>query len=313
MHAAVVETILRILEKAGFRVTDLVETKPRCFDVVARKDEIVMLIKVLYNVDSLKAEMAAEMKLVAKLLKASPIVVGERFKFDYLERGVVYSRYGLPVINTATFYDFVMESIPPMVYSAPGGYYVKLDSERIKEARERLGISLGELAKHLGVSRRAVKKYEEGIDTSVENAMKLEEFLGVYVIKAIDLLNFVDEKVEPKDVELKNSEAEIVEQLRCIGVKVYPIKHAPFDVVSKTSDEAVLTGVKQVREIEKRAAIIGKVSEVVSTKAAYIVEKEVKKEVSSVVFLMKEELECVSSPKDFITLLNEKRLTERNI
>ena len=313
MHAAVVETILRILEKAGFRVTDLVETKPRCFDIVARKDDIIMLIKVLYNVDSLKAEMAAEMKLVAKLLKASPIVVGERFKFDYLERGIVYSRYGLPVINTATFYDFVIEGVPPMVYSAPGGYYVKLDSERIKEARERLGISLGELAKRLGVSRRAVKKYEEGIDTSVENAIKLEEFLGVYVIKAIDLLNFVDEKVEPADVELKNSEAEIVEQLRCIGVKVYPIKHAPFDVVSQTGDEAVLTGVRQVREIEKRAAIIGKVSEVMSTKAAYIVEKEVKKEVSSVVFLMKEELECVSSPKDFITLLNEKRLTERDI
>ncbi|AEA47573.1 transcriptional regulator [Archaeoglobus veneficus] len=314
MHAAVVESILRILDKAGFRVTDLVETKPRCFDIVARKDEIVMLIKVLYNVDSLKAEMAEEMKLVAKLLKASPVVVGERFKFDYLERGVVYNRYGLPVINTATFYDFVVEGIPPMVYSAPGGYYVRLDSERIREARQRLGISIGELAKMLGVSRRAIKKYEEGVDTSVENAVKLEEFLGEYVIKAIDILNFVKDDVEPKeDVELRNGEAEIVEQLRCIGVNVYPIKHAPFDVVSKTGDEAVLTGVKQVREIERRAAIIGKVSEVLSTKAAYIVEKEVKKGISSVVFLMKEELACVSSPKDFITLLNEKKSTERNI
>ena len=313
MHIAVVDSVLKILEKAGFRVTDLVETKPRCFDIVARKGDTILLIKALYNIDSLKPEMAGEMKTVAKLLKASPIVVGEKFKLDYLERGVVYNRYGLPVINTATFYDFIVEELPPMVYSAPGGYYVRLDSEKIREARERLGISLGEMAKMLGVSRRAVKKYEEGIDTSVENALKLEELLGTYVIKAIDILNFVKEEIEEREVKLSNGEAEIVEQLKCIGVKVYPIRNAPFDIVSEMEGEAVLTGVKQVREIERRASVLGRISEVLSTRAAYIMEKKVRKDVRSVVFLMKEELECVSSPKDFISLLNEKRSTEKNI
>jgi putative transcriptional regulator len=315
MHATVVESVIRILEKVEFKVTDLVETKPRCFDIVAKSGEIVLLIKTLYNIDSLKSEMAEEMRTVAKLLKASPIVIGERFKLDYLERGVVYSRYGLPVVNTATFYDFIVEGLPPMIYSAPGGYYVRLDSERIREARERLGISLGDIAKILGISRRSVKKYEEGVDTSVENALKLEEVLGTYVIKAVDVLRFAKEKLkESRDIGLSMGEAEILEQLRCIGVKVYPIKHAPFDVVSKTdSEETVLTGVKQVREIEKRASILGKVSDVLSTKAAYIVNKTIRKDIDSVVFLMKEELQCVNSPKDFMALLNEKKTTDNNI
>ncbi len=304
---AIVDAVVKILKKAGFVVTDLVETKPRCFDIVARKGDTVLLLKVLYNIDSLKPEMAEEMKIVAKLLKASPIVVGEKFKFDYLERGVVYNRHGLPVINTATFYDFVVEGIAPMVYSAPGGYYVKLDNEKIKEMREKLGISLGEMAKLLGVSRRTVKKYEEGIDTTVETALKIEEVLGTYVIKAIDILNFVkDEDIEEKEPSFSGEEAEIIEQLRVIGVKVYPIKHAPFDVVSKADDEKILTGVKQVREIDKRASILGRISEVLSTKAAYIVERKVKADVNSVVFVMKEELECVSSAKDFVSLLHEK-------
>ena len=108
MQAVLVQSIVKILKKAGFTLTDIVETKPRCFDIVARRDKIVLLIKVLYNIDSLKVEMAEEMKMIAKLLNASPIVVGERFKFDYLERGGVYNRYGLPVINTATFYDFIV-------------------------------------------------------------------------------------------------------------------------------------------------------------------------------------------------------------
>ncbi len=308
---AIVDAVVKILKKAGFVVTDLVETKPRCFDIVARKGDIILLLKVLYNIDSLKPEMAKEMKIVAKLLKVSPIVVGERFKFDYLERGVVYNRHGLPVINTATFYDFIVEGIAPMVYSAPGGYYVKLDSEKIREMRERLGISLGEMAKLLGVSRRTVKKYEEGIDTTVETALKIEEILGTYVIKAIDILNFVKdedikEEEEEKEPSFSGEEAEIVEQLKYIGIKVYPIKHAPFDIVSKADDEKILTGVRQVREIDKRASILGRISEVLSTKAAYIVERKVKTDVSSVVFVMKEELECVSSAKDFVSLLYEK-------
>ncbi len=311
---AIVDAVVKILKKAGFVVTDLVETKPRCFDIVARKDNTVLLLKVLYNIDSLKPEMAEEMKIVAKLLKASPIVIGEKFKFDYLERGVVYNRHGLPVINTATFYDFIVEGIAPMVYSAPGGYYVKLDNEKIREMREKLGISLGEMAKLLGVSRRTVKKYEEGIDTTVETALKIEEILGTYVIKAIDILNFVKDDVveEEKVPNFSGEEAEIIEQLRVIGVKVYPIKHAPFDVVSKADDERILTGVKQVREIDKRASILGRISEVLSTKAAYIVEKKIKADVNSVVFVMKEELECVSSAKDFVSLLHEKLTSAKN-
>jgi len=320
MQTGVLHSVLRILSKAGYVVTDLVETKPRCFDIVAKKEDNVFLIKILYNVDSLKGEMAEEMKKVAKLLNATPLVVGEKFKFDFLERGVVYNRYSLPVINTASFYDFVIENIPPMVYSAPGGYYVKLDSERIRLAREELGISLGEMAKYLGVSRRAVKKYEEGIDTSVDNALKLEDLLGTYIIKAIDLKNFVKETKEfeenPEKFQLSEKEAEIIEQLRVLGIKVYPIKHAPFDVVTKPDEkesDTVLTGLKQVREIEKRARVLGKISEVLSTKAAYIVEKKVNQCSDVVVFLMREDLDCIVSAKDFISFLNEKRLTEKDI
>ena len=250
--------------------------------------------------------MAEEIKKLAKLLGASPIVIGERFKFDFLERGVVYSRYGLPVINLATFYDFIVENIPPYIYSAPGGYYVKLDNEKIREVRERLGISLGDMAKMLGVSRRTVKKYEEGIDASISTAAKIEDILGTYVIKAIDLMNFVECNIDDKDEKIEGEEGEIIEQLKIIGVTVHPVRHAPFDAISEAEDNQILTGVKQVREIEKRAKILGRISETLSTRAAYIIDKDFKKEISSVIFVRRDELECISSPKDFISLLNEK-------
>ncbi len=303
---AVVESVLRILSKAGYVVTDLVETKPRCFDIVARKGDIILLLKVLYNVDSLKQEMAKEMKIIAKLLKASPIVIGEKFKNDYLERGVVYNRHGLPVINTATFYDFIVDGVYPIVYSAPGGYYVKIDGDRLREIREKLGLSIGELANMLGVSRRTVKKYEENIDTSVETALKLEEIFGSEIIRAIDLLNFVRGEDYNIECNFAGKEKEIVRHLECIGVRIYPIKHAPFDMVSQAENENILTGVKQVKEIDRRASILGRISKVLETKAVYIIDKKVKSNINSVAFVMRDELQCLSSAKDFISLLKEK-------
>ena len=65
-----------------------------------------------------------------------------------------------------------------------------------------------------------------------------------------------------------------------------------------------------MREIEKRALVLGKVSNTLSAKAAYIVEKSINRDVGSVVFLMKEELECVSSARDFISLINERKKLE---
>ncbi len=305
MQIAIVKSVLKILSKAGYIVTDLIETKPRCFDIVARKNDTILLLKILYNIESLKPEMAREMKVIAKLLKASPIVIGEKYKNDYLDRGVVYNRHGLPVINTATFYDFVVEGIYPFIYSSPGGYFVKIDSVKFREMREKLGYSLGDLANLLGVSRRSVKKYEEDADASIETALKIEEVFGS-VFKSIDILNFVEDEEIDLRCDFVGREREILEKLECIGVRVYPIRLAPFDIVSQAEDEKILTGVKQVREIDRRANILGRISKVLSTKAVYIVDKEVRVDVNSVTFVMRDELECVSSPRDFLSLLREK-------
>uniref|UniRef100_A0A7C3MBS6 Putative HTH-type transcriptional regulatory protein ENW66_01685 n=1 Tax=Archaeoglobus fulgidus TaxID=2234 RepID=A0A7C3MBS6_ARCFL len=303
MQTLLMRNVVKLLRKEGYSLLELVETKPRCFDIIAKKGEQILLIKVLYNVDSLKMETAEEMRKIAKLLNATALVIGERFKFDFLERRVVYTRYNLPVINLATFYDYLRGELP-YIYSAPGGYYVKLDAEKLRKIREARGITIGDAARMLGVSKRMVKNYEEGADASVDIAVKIEEVFGD-VVKKIDFSEFFSEKGE--EIESEEEEDEVVGKLREIGIAIYTVKHTPFDAISKFEEREVLMGLKQVREIERRAQLIGKVSEIVNANAAYITEKELKKRVSSVVFVLKEELESLDSPEDFISLINEKR------
>jgi putative transcriptional regulator len=303
MQTLLMSNVVKLLRKEGYSLLELVETKPRCFDIIAKKGEQILLIKVLYNVDSLKMETPEEMRKIAKLLNATALVIGERFKFDFLERRVVYTRYNLPVINLATFYDYLRGELP-YIYSAPGGYYVKLDAEKLRKIREAMGITIGDAARMLGVSKRMVKNYEEGADASVDIAMKIEEVFGD-VVKKIDFSEFFSEKDE--EIKSEEEEDEVVGKLREIGIAIYTVKHTPFDAISKFEEREVLMGLKQVREIERRAQLIGKVSEIVNANAAYITEKELKKKVSSVVFVLKEELESLDSPEDFISLINEKR------
>ncbi|MEM4280203.1 MAG: transcriptional regulator [Archaeoglobaceae archaeon] len=300
MQSLLMSNVIKLLRKEGYELLELVDTKPRCFDIIAKKNKKILLLKVLYNVDSLKPEIAEEMKKLAKILNAIAIVIGERFKTDFLERRVVYTRYNLPVINLATFYDYLRGELP-YIYSAPGGYYVKIDAEKMRKAREALRISIGETARKLGVSKRTVMNYEEGSDASVDVAIKIEELFG-NVIKKIDFREFV----ENEKIEECEEENEIVCKLREIGISVYTVKHTPFDAVSRVENRDILMGLKQIREIEKRAMLIGKVSQIVCADAAYITEREMKKKIESVVFVHKEELESVASPNDFISLIDEK-------
>lgn len=314
------EKIYLILEKSGFSISQFCLVKPRCFDLVARKEDVTLLLKAFHNIDALKYSSAREMKLIARLLEANPLVVGEKSRENRLERGVVYSRHNIPIVNLATFYDFFVRGIYPMVYSAPGGYYVSLHGELMREVRKQRNLSLGELAKMVGVSRRTIKKYEEGMDATVETALRLEEVLETYLIRTINMLSFRGEdSIEASEEDLSvldEKEKEVAESLMDIGFDVYPTLAAPFDAISvgESFESTILTGLKDnPRTIERRARIIGSISKVTEKKAAYIVDEPVENEVGGTIFIKKEYLSSLSSPKDLISFLDEILSTENNI
>src|SRR3989442_8668968 len=115
------------------------------------------MVKVLLNVDSFSKQGAEELRMIATTLNGAPLLIGERSGAGSLEDGVIYARSGVPILSRQTFIDFFEEGVPPFIFSAPGGLYVKLDGEALRRARDAKQISLGALAEVAGVSRRAVR------------------------------------------------------------------------------------------------------------------------------------------------------------
>jgi putative transcriptional regulator len=272
-----INTTRAILAKAGFDVSSALNLRSICFDIVARKDERLLIIKVLSNIDALSRDSAEEMKVLAEALHASPMLVGETSSSGPLETGTVYTRFKIPITSNETLADHLLEEVPPFIFAAPGGLYVRLDRDVLKEARESKGISLGTLAETAGVSRRTIQMYESGMGAMIDAAIRLEEFLCVPVIAPLDPFEYKGEK-KPEDCEVHDGErtaSNALNRLLDIGFAITPVSKSPFDAITRGSRTVILTGLglEEGRLIQK-AMVASEISRIAGRHSLIIVDKK---------------------------------------
>ncbi|HMB46210.1 MAG TPA: transcriptional regulator [Candidatus Methanoperedens sp.] len=303
-----------ILSKAGFIISERCDIRPRSFDIAVRRDNLLLLIKVISNIDGLNEETTREMQFLSKQLHGYPIVIGEKTRDHSLETGVVYFRYGVPAFDIRTMQDYFVEDLPPLIYAEHGGLYVNIEGNILKEERIKKNISLGALASMLGVSRRTISKYEEGeMAASVDVAVKLEEVMDRGFTVSVNLF----EKLHRDDAQKTETVPEhsnVFSILQDMGFNVMPISQAPFDAVSqsfnrKDEDATILTGVAQYsRTMVKKAHLMSSISEVAQTQSLLIIQGAGKtKNIEGTVIIDNKELEKFNDKDDFIELLQERR------
>lgn len=286
----------------------------RCigFDIVARRDATLLVVKVLTNVDSFSRKSAREMGLVCSTLEAAPILVGLRSGGGKLEGGVIYSRFGIPILSKETFEDFFLEGVPPFVFSAPGGLYVRLDDEVLRRVREERGVSLGMLAETAGVSRRAIQMYQEGMGATIDTAMRLEAFLGEPVVAPANPLEPAERL--PADTpnieeEMEAFEESVVRWLRGLGYRVTRTCRSPFDAITHDSETVLLTGLETAgRDLLMKARAVSNISRVVEREGVMFVERNrVKVNVEGTPLISREELRKAKRRGEILELISERK------
>jgi len=317
-----IHQIVDVLKQAGFVVSKRCNIRPRSFDLAARKGETLLFCKVLYNIDGLNEETAREMRDLARCLGGSALLVGAKTRDQLLEDSVVYMRYDIPAVNVQTLYDYFVENVPPLVSASPGGLYVSIDGDVLKEARQRTAMSLGSLASQLGVSRRTISKYEDGgMDASIDIVLQLEELLDVALARSIDLLQCFEKhkgmieipaEAEPK-VEKHTPDDGILDMLHALGYQVMSTSQAPFKAISKDTSDTLLTGISSYSTaMIKRADLMSSISCVTMTKSVFIINGETKSQnVENTVLIEKRELDKLSGRDELSELIDER--TKRHI
>jgi len=257
--------ILRILHKAGFTVSEV--DSDYCLEIVAKKGNVKLLIKTLENVDNERKASAEDLRSLAATFSASPLIIGSRVQKGVIEEGALYERFGVNVISPRTFMDAALRGKFPPVYSKRGGLYFRIDGEVLRSLRKERGMSLGDLANKIGVSRKAVYDYENAqMGATLKTAARMEEVLDAGVTMDINIFDWRCDE-EPPDKSPAGAVAQqLHNKLKKIGCKAIGFNYAPIDVhvrnvgVSFLADEGRLGERALDRKVED-ALEVGKVLE----------------------------------------------------
>jgi putative transcriptional regulator len=296
------QMVVSVLLMAGFRVSERFSMRPRSFDLIAGSREILLIIKVVSHIDSVSEETARDLDHISRYLKGSPLIIGERARDAELERGAVYLRYGIYAISVATLYDAFVEKVPPLVYASPGGLYVTMNGEALREEREKRNLSLGDLGTRLGVSRRTISKYESGMGTTLDIALKIEEIFDAAMVRSIDLLthtsHFPAETEKKEDVPMNFLER--------MGMKLHAMHRAPFQALIEFSDHTILTGYGTTHKVVRRAALIGNISQVTGTHALCVLTDYSKqKKIGTTLVVGEERLQSLADGEELIEMIDK--------
>ena len=93
-------------------------------------------------------------------------------------------------ITEKTFQNIVLREVHPLIQASPGGYFVEIDGLAIRQRRQQLEMSTGELAEKICISRRTLYGYEQGMaKSSVETAYNLMRTLEIPVAKPVNVFH----------------------------------------------------------------------------------------------------------------------------
>ena len=332
-----IERIRTLLESAGFYVTDAHHVRPTSFDLLARRDSLLLIVKVLKNIDALDPTEASRLLELGRLFPASPLVIGQTSGATELEPGVVYGRHGIPIVVEESLHDYLLEGLPPFLFSSPGGIFARVDGARLRELRLSRSLSLGALASAAGVSRRTIQLYEEGAGAEVAVIERLESFLGETVALALELFRpngesprrgggsaedrkdaggrAEKESAPPRPTELPRTgdamRDSVFRQLDGMGWEVVVTVRCPFDAFtrseSRREEEILLTSVGSVRTAQHRAELLLQLARTAEGHALFVVrDMPSKPTIDGLPLVSVSELKRRRDPAELVELIAER-------
>jgi len=269
-----------VLKTAGFKISNHCNSRPSCFCMVARKSSDVAFVKVPSDLGKITLRDALELQTISSHFFATPLFIGDKARERQLEDDTVYTRYDIYAVTLKTLEDVAIHGMFPLVEAGPGGYYVRVDGEAIRDRRIKLGLSVGKLAEQLRISRRTLYGYERGMaKASVSGAYNLEWILGIPVVKPIDIFKPVPPDpgffAAAKRLIIRNRFLQrVLKRLTHCHFKVAATQRAPFDFIAQPPDENVniIGGVthRGERNIDQRAEEILSISDIVDAQPLFI-------------------------------------------
>ncbi len=296
-----------LFQKSGFNSSLRCCVRRSCFDFVARRKDQFAFVKVYPFIGNVNKKDADELLTLAEIFSGTPLFVCEKTRIKPLEDDTVYSRYGVGAVTHSTLEDVLLRGIEPLIEAGPGGYYVKLDGEAIRNRRLERGLSIGKMAEVLGVSRRTLYGYERGLaKASVSTAYKIDQVLGIPVVKPVDISRRCFFNAAKRIIGESRFVRFIIRKLLHLNFAVFQLRRAPFDFVAKApKDKTILLSTVSSENEENfraRTQEILSVGRIVNAKPIFVSDNK-EFYADGIPLIYREDFENIKCCEDFLSLL----------
>jgi len=199
--------------------------------------------------------------------------------------------------------------VRPLIQANPGGYYVEIDGEAVKQRRQKLGLSAGDVAEMVSTSRRTIYGYERGMaKASVTAAYNLIWALGIPVAKSVNILEKPENQRKScvlTTAKLMLARNRILSKLfgRYFRYHVTAVKRAPFDFIVSAPNKKmkIIGGIanRKEPELDSRVEEILSVSTVTKARPILIADGELRLE-KAITCISREEVSKIKNLEDLI-------------
>jgi len=262
-----------------------------CFDVAARR-ECLLLLKTLINIDGLTRKQALSLRTIAYFLSAYPLVISIKNNKYKLDDNVIYSRFSLPVL-TPKLFDSVIK----------GRHTVEIDVVTLREKRKELNYTIEELAKLIGISKKALYEIEnKRVLPSIKTVKKLENELKVNLRMPYSIQHPKPAHLEPKNKFQK----EVSREFTRIGIDNSPVYSAPFELVGKERFSMIAGLSENVKQIRHEVSVVKELSSIFLSHAIFISKDCRERSLEGIPIISMSELAEIKSSRELNKIIAEK-------
>ncbi|MEM2090008.1 MAG: helix-turn-helix domain-containing protein [Candidatus Pacearchaeota archaeon] len=273
-----------------------------CFDIAAKKN-YKMLIKASFNLDGLTEEHALSLRSISYFVSAYPLIVSVKTNRDFLDDKIIYYRFRVPAVTPKMLDLLIKKEEIPFIEAKKGKSLVSVNCGILRERRREMGLSLSELSKLVGISKKALYEIEnEKVRPSFETVKKIEMTLN------IDLKQRFKLKIpEPGYLKPRNDfQRTISEEFERIGIENACVYSAPFEIVGKEEEALITRLIKDGEEGIRYSKNIKKLSYFLSSRAIFIAKNTKKENTNGVPIFSEDEIKNIENLEEFEKILKEK-------
>jgi len=273
------------------------------FDIAAKREEL-MLVKSMLNADSLNEEQALSLRSISYFLSAHPVIVSVKTNRIFLDDEIVYSRFKLPLVTPTLFENLLGQDEVITMNSSKGKHTLDIDADALRERRKQFGFTLEELAKLIGISKKALYEIEKKrVNPSEDTVRKLETRLKVELAKPFELPSVN----QPTYLKPKNEfQHKVSDEIKRIGIDNSSVYSAPFEIVGKEKFSIITTLSKNSTKIKKEAGMVKKISRMFLTKAMFVAKSSKEKNIQGVPVLLESQLPKIESTKELSEIIEDR-------